>query len=812
MIARVALSDIAFSADKLYDYSIPDRLAAEAAEGKRVSVPFAMGNRRREGMVFELADSSSLSVLKPIDAWLDDRPVMSRRQTELARWMKSRFFCTYYDAVRAMLPAGVWLKGECMCSICTDRDAARQAAEEQCGESGREMLEAVIAAGGSMKMSDLKDIFGADAESTAAKLEAAGAVKREMDSRRRGTDKTARTAVLEISGEEAAEAAGRKKRTAKQQAELLRVLAAVGSADVKELQYFTGASMQSINALEKAGYISIQTREVYRRPEYTESDKPVMTGLNAQQQRAYEGIRPLLDSTKAAAALLYGVTGSGKTAVYISLISDVVSAGGQAIVLVPEIALTPQLTALFYRHFGENVAVLHSSLTVGERYDEWKRIRAGEVDVVVGTRSAVFAPVERLKLLIIDEEQEHTYKSENSPRYHARDVAKYRCVESGALLLLGSATPSVESMYSARQGKYHLFTMTERYNTKPLPQVLIADMKQELKDGNGTSISRLLYRELKENINRGEQSILFINRRGASSAVTCPECGYTFSCPKCSAKLTYHSANRRVMCHYCGFSQRLPGACPECGGILSHSGAGTQKVEDELRQLLGEDVGILRMDADTVSASRPHEAILDRFEKERIPILIGTQMITKGLNFPNVTLVGVINADQALYCGHYRAGEQTFSLITQVVGRSGRGEKSGRAVIQTFTPNNEIILCAARQDYDAFYQAEIQIRELLGAPPIRELYTVTVSGEDERIVLKCCGELCAALESSTGFRVLGPAPAAIVKVNNRYRYRVILNAEPSREARALITAAVKKYSADRKYRSLFIFGDVNPME
>jgi primosomal protein N' (replication factor Y) len=327
------------------------------------------------------------------------------------------------------------------------------------------------------------------------------------------------------------------------------------------------------------------------------------------------------------------------------------------------------------------VPVLHSSLSVGERYDEWTRKNSGLVAGAVGTRSAVFAPLERLRLLIIDEEQEHTYKSESAPRYHARDVAKYLCVEAGALLLLGSATPSVESMHSALSGKYHLFRMTERFNTRPLPEVIITDMKAELKNGNGTDLSSVLKAELDKNLEAGEQSILFINRRGASSVVACPECGFVYSCPRCSAHPTYHSANRRMMCHYCGFSVPTDGDCPRCGGRLCFSGAGTQKVEAELGQLFP-GVKILRMDTDTVGASRSHEAILREFEKENVPILIGTQMIAKGLNFENVTLVGVISADQALYSGDYRSRERTFSLITQVVGRAGRGSKPGRAVIQ----------------------------------------------------------------------------------------------------------------------------------
>ncbi|MBP5166499.1 MAG: primosomal protein N' [Oscillospiraceae bacterium] len=809
MIARVALADLGYAIDKLYDYSVPAALTAQAEAGKRVSVPFARGNRRQEGMVMELTEHSDFGELKSIDAWLDETPLLTPKQLELARWMKKRFFCTFYDAVKAMLPAGVWIKSECVCRMCTDAESALAAAEGD--EAASAVISFLAGHGGAAELTKLKELLGADAAEAVSRLEKAGTGRREMEGRRKLTEKSDHIARLLISGEEALAEADRKTRRAPQQAELLRILASFGEASVKELRYYTGAPLQSVRALRQSGYIEIIKRTAYKRPDFTPTDKPVITALSKEPQAAYEGIRELMRAPKASAALLYGVTGSGKTAVYIRLIGDVIAAGGRAITLVPEIALTPQLMDVFYRHFGDRVAVLHSSLTTRERYDEWRRIKDGKVDVVVGTRSAVFAPVEKLGLLIIDEEQEYTYKSENAPRYHAREVAKYRCVESGALLLLGSATPSVESMYNARTGKYSLFRMTGRYNTMPLPKVMTADMKQELRDGNGTDISRMLLRELRENISRGEQSILLINRRGSSSAVTCPECGYVFSCPKCSAKLTYHSANGRMMCHYCGYSETAVKACPECSGILSYGGVGTQKVEEELRRAL-DGAEIIRMDTDTVSAANTHEAILGRFEKERTPVLIGTQMVAKGLDFENVTLVGVINADQSLYSGDYRAGERTFSLITQVVGRAGRGGKEGRAVIQTLTPDNPVIQCAAKQDYDSFYENEIKLRQILRAPPVMELYCITVSGTEEHKVLQCAGELAASLERSTHFRVLGPAPATVLKVNDRYRYRVTVNADPSGEIRAVIAAAIKKYSSDKRFRDLSLHGDTDPTE
>ena len=487
--------------------------------------------------------------------------------------------------------------------------------------------------------------------------------------------------------------------------------------------------------------------------------------------------------------------------------------------LVPEIALTPQLLWLFSAHFGDQIAVLHSSLRAGERYDEWKRVRSGKARVVIGTRSAVFAPLKDLQLIILDEEQEPSYQSENVPKYHARDVAKYRCVQHNALLLLGSATPSVESMYRAQNGAYHLFTLRQRYNTRPLPPVEIVDMKKELRAGNGTDLSGQLKASLAEAMDRGEQSILFLNRRGASRMVSCGECGEVPSCPRCSVRLTYHSANGRLMCHYCGHSEPLPDSCPSCGGTLNFIGTGTQKVEEELKQAFP-DREVLRMDTDTVSATQTHEKLLGRFEKEKIPILVGTQMVAKGLDFENVTLVGVISADLSLYVDDYRAGERTFSLLTQVVGRAGRGAKGGKALIQTFTPENDVIRTAARQDYDAFYAHEIELRRLRNCPPFQDLFVLTASAKSEAAALRACMRLRQALEAwlrrppldQLEMHILGPAPASIAKVNDRYRYRLTLSCTNTKQVRALVAELLRRAQADKENKGVSVFADVNPLD
>ena len=743
-VARIAVSAATYWLDKPYDYLIPQELADQAVPGVRVHVPFSHGNRRCEGVILAVTDHSEYEKLKSISAVLDEQPLLTAEQIKLALFMRERFFCTVYDAVRAMLPAGLWFDEE---------------------------------------------------------------------GRRRAKDKTIEMARLSVEPEEASVLAEAKRMKSPNQSRILEQLCAFECIPTRELLLHTASGRQSLKALVGAGYVELYQREAYRRPQIHVGQTEPLPILSEDQQKAFEGIESIASAEKSGAALLFGVTGSGKTSVYIHLIDRQLQRGKSVILLVPEIALTPQMIQTFSSHFGNDVAVLHSSLSLGERYDEWKRVKTGKARVAIGTRSAVFAPVQDLGLIIIDEEQEETYKSENSPRYNARDVAKFRCVQSDCLLLLGSATPDVVSMYQARQGNYAYFDMHRRFNEKQLPTVKIVDMKRELRRGNGGSISSFLRDELQTNLDRGEQSILFINRRGANRLISCGECGYTYRCPRCSVSLTYHSVNHRLMCHYCGYSRKPDEACPECGGALKYIGAGTQMVEEELRELFP-GTEILRMDTDTVTPAGSHEKLLDRFRDEKIPIMVGTQMVTKGLNFENVTLVGVISADQSLYAGDYRAGERTFSLITQVVGRSGRGAKPGRAVIQTFTPENEIILQAARQDYLDFYQSEIELRKLQNTPPFTQLLSVSVSGVNEEHVYRACRHVRQRLDGllSPGGEavILGPAPLPVVKVNNRYRYRVMIYAMPHAKIRGTVAGVVIECCNDKRFSDVSVFADNDP--
>ena len=743
-VAKIAVSAAPYWIDKPYEYAVPDDLLGRVQPGIRVAVPFSAGNRRSEGIVLALSNKAEYEKLKDISEVLDTEPVLTQQQIQLALFMRERFFCTVYDAVRAILPAGLWF----------DRDG-----------------------------------------------------------RRRVSDKTVETIRLTVPAREALDVAEAMQKHALAQARILRELAPYGEMPLRELLLFTGCARTTVKKLISTGLAESIKREVFRIPEFSAGDRLKIPVLNDEQQSAFEGLDMLASSGKAAVSLLEGVTGSGKTSVYIRLIDAVLKRGKSAILLVPEIALTPQMLYTFSSYFGDDIAVLHSSLSPGERYDEWKRLKTGRAHVAIGTRSAVFAPVDNLGILIIDEEQEDTYRSENNPRYDARDVAKYRCFKNSCLLVLGSATPDLVSRYCAESGRYSRFVLRRRYNEMKLPEVKIIDLKNELRRGNEGSISVPLRTELLENLERGEQSILFLNRRGAHKLVTCGECGFVYKCPHCSVSLTYHSVNRRLICHYCGYTRRVDEVCPDCGGILKYIGAGTQLVEEELHSLFP-GTEILRMDADVLSGSMTHEQVFERFRAENIPIMIGTQMVTKGLNFENVTLVGVLSADQSLYSGDFRAAERTFSLITQVIGRSGRGQKAGRAVIQTFTPSSEVIRQAARQDYDAFYQSEIILRKLQDSPPFSDLLSVTASGAEERAVVDACrfvkNRLCFLLGQKEKTEFLGPTPLTVVRVNNRFRYRIIIKCRSDSAIRNAVSGVITECSTDKRFRGISFYADNDP--
>lgn len=817
--ALVAVEAATYAIDKPYEYIIPENLIFKVVPGVRVRVGFGKGNRRTEGLVLdvhEISDSVKIS-LKPIIELIDDAPVLDAKLIKLALWLREQCFCTFFDVARAMLPSGVWHKFD-MAFRSTDVLAFDKADEYVADlQHGTEILKCIFLSGKPCKKKDIVALYGENCVKKVTDiLVDIGAVSICEYITQKATDKTERLVRLDATQEQLDEYI-LKKKARPAVCEALKLLGNIGAVSSKELSYFTGITASQLNTLKKNQIISFENVEIYRRPRPASFSKKSRILLNKQQNDVYDSIASDIGKGSSC-SLLYGVTGSGKTLVYFKLIEKVISMGKKAILLVPEISLTPQLLEQVYTYFGERTAVMHSALSVGERYDEWKRIRNGEVDVVVGTRSAVFSPLSDIGIIILDEEQEDTYKSSSTPRYHARDAAKFRCVADGAMLLLGSATPSVESMYYASTGKYKLHTLPERFNEHPLPEVIVSDLRKSLSSGSERVIGKELYEQLCKNINNKEQSILFLNRRGSSKYVVCDDCGEIPGCPNCSVPLVYHSKNSRLMCHHCGFSERVETSCPHCGGKIKFVGFGTQRVEQELSELFP-DINVIRMDIDTTSQKASHEQLLNKFRDENIPILLGTQMITKGLNFENVTLVGVLYADQAIFCENYKASENAFSLITQVIGRSGRGSKTGRAVIQTYSPNNTIIRSAAMQDYDKFFENELALRKSRNLPPFTDIFSLTVLADDEICALNACAGICSKAKyvlqseySDLKARVLGPAPASIVKLNGRYRYKIIMCTENNKRSRDLFSRLIRDFMKDNKNKGMSIIPDINSVD
>ena len=812
MVAKIAVSAANFAIDKPYSYAVPETMSLQP--GLRVMVPFGRSNRHTEGVVLSIEEGSEAG-LKQIAAVLDETPVLSMHMLQLAQFMRSRYFCTFFDAVRTMLPAGLWFQSKDTYALTVDRSWQEKSIRQA---DAAILLRLLLDCGGASEGSLLRQAIADEEafEKAVTYLLKKKWITAQRDFSRKTNDKTERIATLAVSQEEALEYASRRPKSAVMQRSVLELLCCVGEAAVKEICYFTGCKPATVTRLAELGYVTLWEKPVLRCREIVPAklDGPLV--LNEEQNRAFEGLQCQMSQDKPGTALLYGVTGSGKTAVYIRLIQTCIAQGRQAMLLVPEIALTPQLLGLMAAYFGQSVAVLHSSLPAAERYDQWKRVRSGEASVVVGTRSAVFAQCPNLGLIILDEEQEHSYKSENSPRYHAREIALWRGIKENALVLLGSATPSVESMFYAKSGIYSLYTLRKRWSGRPLPKVQIVDMKEELKNGNDSALSYSLQDAIGQTTEADRQSILFLNRRGNSRALVCVDCRSIPECPRCNVRLTFHSANNRLMCHYCGHSEPVPQRCPSCGGPVKQLGTGTQRVQEELTNLFP-GIHVDRMDTDTVSAVNTHEKILDHFAKENIPVLIGTQMVAKGLNLPNVTLVGVLDADLGLYTDNFRAAETTFNMLTQVVGRAGRGESSGSAILQTMTPQHKVITLAANQDYDGFYELEINLRRIQNVPPFGDLAFITFTGLDEARVMHGAVKFKDSLYNllkhpdyaAQNCTVLGPAPCPVPKINYNFRYRLTLRCHMTKQLRVLLAHLLRQFSQDRENRGVTAYIDVN---
>lgn len=807
LVAMVAVEKTVFTFDKLFSYKVPSDMEKEVCRGVRVLVPFGRGNRLSQGMVFSVSHESAENC-KSIISVLDEQPLLNEESFAIVEFMTDTTFCTYYDAVRCLIPAGLSVTARESFTVSKDFNRGilpNLASDEQ--KLLRLMLQA-----DSRRETDLL-FYGPGSSArihTAENLVQKGLLHHETLITRKVGDKTIR--LLQMAPDIDPDGGG----FTPKQREVLRILQELGTAPEKEVAYHAGVTEAVIKNMVKKGMLQYIEKEVLRTPQARIPLKPEKIVLSPKQQEIYEGISALYQADEANVALLFGVTGSGKTSIFIRLIEDTLRDGKQVILMVPEISLTPQMLNKFRSYFGDAVAVIHSSLSVGERLDENKRIRNGDAKIVIGTRSSIFAPCQNLGLIIMDEEGEHSYKSDSSPRYHARDIAKLRCVQNKATLLLASATPSIESYYAAKSGRYHLFILKERFGSARLPDVRLVDMMQEEHNYNFSPFSDPLGEALLQNYERGEQSIILINRRGYATFAVCLDCGEVARCPNCSVSLTYHKANGYLMCHYCGYTRPLRDPCGKCGSAHMRTvGTGTQRAEDLIAQQIPA-ARILRMDTDTTYSRYAYEESFAKFEAGEYDIMIGTQMVAKGLNFPNVTLVGVLNADQYLYSGDFRSGEKTFSLITQVVGRSGRFEKPGVAYIQTISPEHPVIQNAAHQDYEAFYADEIVMRKTALQPPFCDLAVIGLAGTDEEKVRQAASELHHILARCLTEAVpqlpavlLGVSEAGVYRINGRYRLRIILKCKNNRRFRCLLRAAIAQADRNKLFSKASIYVDMN---
>ena len=798
LVADIIIEQTAFSFDKPYGYAVPSELKNTVLPGVRVVVPFGKGNTHRQGVVLSVYEDKNDLPYKKIERIIDETPIISDEMLQLCVWMHEHCFCTYFDAVKAVLPIGVSFKVQ---EIFVKGDTPF--------EEKYSFLEEYFSHNESATREVLLEAFEELTDNRLLELVKKGCLLKDSLSLRKMGDKSLKSVRLIMSADEIAGA-----NLTPRQAEVVSVISDLGELSVKELTYFTGVSDSVLKTLAKKGVVELFEKEVYRTPISTPAKASVKDViLTDEQKAAYQKLSELYSSNKGEAALLYGVTGSGKTSVFLKLVDKAVEENKGVIIMVPEISLTPQTIEIFGSRYGKKIAVFHSAMSLGQRMDEWKRVSRGEAIVAIGTRSAIFAPVKDLSLIVIDEEQEHTYKSEKSPRFHARDLAKFRAAYNKALLVLASATPSLESYTNAKIGKYSLCTIKDRYGSAKLPLVKTVDMRNEIRQGNTGPLSMELKYAINDALDNGKQAIVLLNRRGHNTYISCPTCGYVAKCPNCSVSMTYHSANGRLMCHYCGYSESSAKNCPDCKDTkLRFMGVGTQKIEEELKVTFP-DAKVLRMDADSTTAKGSYSQYLSDFAQKKYDIMLGTQMVAKGLNFPNVTVVGVIGADSAANSCDYRSFERSFSLLTQVLGRAGRGEDEGIAIVQTTDPDSNLIKLAAEQDYDAFYSGEIGIRKMMIYPPYCDIAQVSVSAYSKVDAEQTCKEVFEAIKKGAEgeygdipIRILGPAPAGTPKVNNKYRYRLIIKTKNCKRFRELLRQATNLKCP----RDTSVSVDINP--
>ena len=804
-IAAVAVHAAGYPLDKPYSYLIPPELYRDGLEGCRVVVPFGRGNRKRVGLIVSISEKMPESIrnLKKILAIADTQPVLNEEQMLLIGWLRENTFCTYYDAIRTLLPAALQLRVQEHYTLSREPELVRDLSEDAA------QLYAVLMRARSQKELDalLDEQNTPEKRRAAAELTEKGILSSDNGTRLRVKGKKLRMIRLCEDADNSGSI------TVKQQ-QVLTALGEFGNVEEHELCYICGVTSAVIANLLKRGIV--ERCEVDPPEEISEPQTEPLQTLSEEQQRVFDAVAPHLETREPKCFLLRGVTGSGKTAVFESLIARTLELGRSVLMLLPEIGLTPQTMRRFQSRFGNKIAVVHSGLSLTERRRAYERARNGEASVIIGTRSAIFTPVKDLGLVIMDEEGERSYKSDAAPRYDTIQVAKQRCKYHGAVLLPASATPTLESYYYAKKGIYELLEMKQRYGNAPLPAVETVDMAQERLDGNDSEFSITLHEALKTNLERGEQSILLLNRRGYHTIIQCASCNQPVYCENCSVPMTFHKPDGNLHCHYCGAVAKMPQNCPACGSVhLRRMGFGTQRLEDEL-SLRFPDARILRMDADTVNSRYAYEQNFEAFRKGEYDIMLGTQMIGKGLDFPNVTLVGVMSVDKALFAGDFRSYERTFGLITQVVGRGGRGGKPGRAILQTFLPDHYVLRLAAKQDYERFAAEEFAIRKALLFPPFCDICVIGVSGETLSEVQISAQRLVEVMKEQLDIRteklplrVLGPVPFTYQKIGGKYRYRIIIKCKNTADFRKFLRDVLQIAGSIREISRVHVYADMN---
>ncbi|MEH7155600.1 primosomal protein N' [Neobacillus drentensis] len=797
-IASVIVDVPTKQTDRAFDYLIPEQWSGVIQPGMRVIVPF--GPRKIQGFVTSLKSQSEFKKLREIIEPMELEPVLNTELLELGDWLTEHTLCFKIFAYQVMLPAALKAKYE-------------KSVQLAAGMQITDLPEPLHALFESNQLVDWEEALKngmvplLQKEAAKGNLEVIYIVKEKVKKK-----KLKFVRPLLSLAELKEEVAHFPAKAEKQKQVLSYFIEHFDAVEMRKLVAEKIATSATIKALVEKKLLIEFEMEVYRDPfEHSTFKRSKPLPLTTSQQTAIAPILNSIETNRHEVFLLYGVTGSGKTEIYLQSIQEVIERGQEAIVLVPEISLTPQMVNRFKGRFGDLVAVLHSGLSAGEKYDEWRKIQRKEVKVAVGARSAIFAPFENLGIIIIDEEHETSYKQEEMPRYHARDVAIERARTYNCPVVLGSATPSLESFARAQKKVYHLLSLPSRMNNQSLPSVEIIDMREELRNGNRSMFSRKLFEMLKDRIEKKQQSVLFLNKRGHSSFVMCRDCGYVMNCPNCDISLTYHRVHEQMKCHYCGYESHVPKECPECSSeYIRYFGTGTQKVEDELGKILPE-ARVIRMDVDTTGRKGSHERLLTDFQNGKADILLGTQMIAKGLDFPNITLVGVLSADTMLHLPDFRASEKTFQLLTQVSGRAGRHELPGEVIIQTYTPEHYSIELAGTQDYDLFYQREMMMRKNHHYPPFYYLSLITVSHEQLMTVVTATEKIVSFVRSqvSTHAVVLGPAASPIPRINNRYRYQCLIKYKREPNLAKMLKTILDQYQTDTK-SGLLVTIDVNP--